>query len=166
MGRSLVLNSTYQPLCVVTTRRAVVLVLRSKATIVEAEAGFYCSEKLKIPIPSVVKLTHFVRVPYRARGSLSKRAIFLRDDFECQYCGATAENVDHITPRSRGGQHSWDNVVASCRPCNTRKENRSAAEVGLRLRRAPRPPKEHLFLLMSAGKPHPAWEPYLQAASS
>ena len=164
MGRALILNATNQPLCVVSTRRAVVLVLNSKASLVETHDGVIRSQKLTLPVPSVVRLNYFVRVPYRARATLSKRAVFLRDDFQCQYCGAAAENVDHITPRSRGGSHTWDNVVASCRPCNSRKENRSVAEVGLKLRRAPIAPKESLFLLISVGKLHPTWEPYLQAA--
>jgi len=164
LGRALILNATNQPLCVVSTRRAVVLVLNSKASLVETHDGVIRSQKLTLPVPSVVRLNYFVRVPYRARATLSKRAVFLRDDFQCQYCGAAAENVDHITPRSRGGSHTWDNVVASCRPCNSRKENRSVAEVGLKLRRAPIAPKESLFLLISVGKLHPTWEPYLQAA--
>lgn len=162
MGRALVLNATYQPLCVVPARRAVVLVLKSKAEIIEADGGFFRSEKLKLPTPAVVRLNYFVKVPYRARATLSRRAVFLRDGYECQYCGAEAENVDHILPRSRGGTHTWDNVVACCKRCNARKENRSPHEAGLRLRRPPRVPVDHLFLIVSVGKLHPSWEPYLE----
>ena len=162
MGRALVLNASYQPLCIVPARRAVVLVLKSKATIIEESEGQFRSEKVSLPVPAVVRLNYFVKVPYRARATLSKRAIFLRDDFECQYCGRAAENVDHIKPRSLGGTHTWENVVASCKPCNSKKENKSPAEVGLSLRRVPRAPKDILFLIVSVGKLHPAWEPYLQ----
>lgn len=167
MGRSLILNASYEPLCVVPARRALVLVLKSKATILEADNGVFRSEKLTLPVPSVVLLNYFVKVPYRARSAtLSKRAVFLRDAYECQYCGAGAENVDHIRPRSRGGTHTWDNVVASCRPCNSRKENRSADEVGLKLRRPPSVPQENLFLIISVGKLHPSWTPYLPLISA
>ena len=165
MGRSLVLNASFQPLCVVSDKRAVVLVLKSKATIEHAAEGLaFHSEKMTIPVPSVIRLKYFVKVPYRARATLSRRAIFIRDSFECQYCGAAAENVDHIQPRSKGGTHTWDNVVASCRPCNSRKENRLPFEAGMKLRRTPGAPKSHMFLMVAVGKLHPAWEPYIQVA--
>ena len=165
MGRSLVLNASYQPLCVVSERRAIVLVLKAKAVVEHAlEDGEFHSEKMTLPIPSVVRLKYFVKVPYRARATLSRRAVFIRDGFECQYCGAAAENVDHIKPRSKGGTHTWDNVVASCRPCNSRKENRMPGEAGMRLRRPPNIPSNNLFLMVSVGKPHPAWEPYITVA--
>lgn len=164
MGRSLVLNATDEPLCVVPSRRAVVLVLKLKAEILQADTSeAYHSEKLRMPVPSVVRLTHFVNVPYRAKATLSRRAIFLRDSFECQYCGAAAENVDHVMPRSRGGSHTWENVVASCRRCNSRKENRTPAEMGFKLKRPPHAPKGSHFLVIAAGKPDPTWEPYLEA---
>lgn len=161
MSRALVLNATYQPLCIVPARRAIVLVLKEKAQVVEYDGMMFRSEKLSLRSPAVVRLNYFVKVPYRARGTLSRRAVFLRDGFECQYCGAAAENVDHIRPRSRGGPHTWDNVVASCKRCNSRKENRLPAEVGLTLRRPPLQPQDHLFLLVSVNKLHPTWEQYL-----
>lgn len=166
MGQALVLNASFEPLCVVPARRAVVLVLKSKAEIVAADGEVYRSEKTSIRVPSVVKLKYFVTVPYRTRGTLSRRAVLVRDDFECQYCGAPAENVDHIHPRSRGGTHTWENVVACCRRCNARKENRSAAEVGMKLRRPPRAPQNNLFLIVSVGKLHPTWEPYLAVGTA
>ena len=159
MGRSLVLNATYQPLAVVTARRAVVLVLKEKAELLESNGMVFRSQWLEIPAPSVVRLTYFVRVPFRARASLTRRAVFARDDWTCQYCGRHAENVDHVIPRSRGGAHAWENVVASCRRCNARKENRLHADVGLRLRRQPFAPKDGLRL--SLGRLEPEWEPYL-----
>ncbi len=162
MGRALVLNASYQPLCVVSVRRAVVLVLKSKAVIeLQAEDAMFHSEKLTMPVPSVVRLVYYVKVPHRARAALSRRAVFLRDEFQCQYCGSVAENVDHIRPRSKGGTHTWDNVVASCRPCNARKENLLLSEAGMTLRRPPRTPKDSLFLMAAVGKTYPAWEPYL-----
>lgn len=138
------------------------LVLKSKAVIEQpADEGVFSSEKISMPVPSVVRLLYYVKVPYRARASLSRRAVFVRDNFQCQYCGSAAENVDHIRPRSKGGTHTWDNVVASCRPCNARKENLLLAETGMTLRRPPHAPKDSLYLIAAAGKIHPAWEPYL-----
>jgi 5-methylcytosine-specific restriction endonuclease McrA len=166
LGKALVLNASYEPLCVVPARRAVVLVLKSKAEIIAADGEVFRSEKTIVRVPSVVKLKYFVAVPYRTRGTLSRRAVLVRDDFECQYCGAPAENVDHIHPRSRGGTHTWENVVACCRRCNSRKENRTAAEVGMKLRRPPRAPQDNLFLIVSVGKLHPTWEPYLESTGS
>jgi 5-methylcytosine-specific restriction endonuclease McrA len=159
LGRSLVLNASYQPLAVVTARRAVVLVLKEKAEILESNGMVFRSQFLEVPAPSVVRLNYFVRVPFRARASLTRRAVFARDEWTCQYCGKHAENVDHVIPRSLGGTHTWENVVASCRRCNARKENRPHVEVGLRLRRQPFAPSDGLRL--SLGRLEPEWEPYL-----
>ena len=161
LGRALLLNATFEPLCVVSARRAVVLVLKAKAEVVERNGASFRSERAVVPVPSVVRLTHFVRVPYRTRVPLSRRAVFARDGHRCQYCGRGAENLDHVLPRSRGGPHSWDNVVASCRPCNARKEDRLPQEAGLRLRRAPVVPHADLWLIATAGSLDPAWTPYL-----
>jgi 5-methylcytosine-specific restriction endonuclease McrA len=159
LGRSLVLNASYEPLAVVRARRAVVLVLKDKAVTLESNGMVFRSERLSIPAPSVVRLNYFVKVPFRARASLTRRAVFARDEWACQYCGRSAENVDHVIPRSRGGTHTWENVVASCRRCNARKENRHHEEVGLRLRRRPFAPRDGLRL--SLGRLEPEWEPYL-----
>src|SRR5437762_13937955 len=159
MPRSLVLNSTHQPLAVVPARRAVVLVLKEKAVLLASNGVVFRSERFELPAPSVVRLRYFVHVPFRAHAALTRRAVFARDEWVCQYCGAPAENVDHVIPRSRGGQHTWDNVVAACRRCNSRKENRLPHEVGLRLPRKPFIPSDGFRL--SLGRPAPAWEPYL-----
>ena len=116
---------------------------------------------MSLPVPSVIRLHHFVRVPYRNRVPLSRRAVFARDGHRCQYCNRAAENIDHVVPRSRGGPHAWDNVVASCRSCNARKEDRLLADSGLNLRRQPREPHANLWVVATAGTLDPAWEPYL-----
>lgn len=161
MGRALLLNATFEPLCVVSARRAVVLVLKEKAEIVERNGAAFRSERQAVPVPSVVRLVHYVRVPYRTRVPLSRRAVFARDRHRCQYCGRSAENLDHVVPRSRGGEHSWENVVASCRGCNAKKEDRSPLEAGLRLRRAPAAPHADLWLIATAGSVDPIWHQYL-----
>jgi 5-methylcytosine-specific restriction endonuclease McrA len=159
----LVLNASYEPLAVVAARRAVVLVLKEKAAIIESNGMVFRSEHLSIPAPTVVRLNYFVRVPFRARASLTRRAVFARDEWTCQYCGTMAENVDHVIPRSRGGTHTWENVVASCRRCNAKKENHAHEDVGMRLRRPPFAPKDGLRL--SLGKLEPEWEQYLTSSN-
>ncbi len=135
------------------------LVLKDKAEVVASNGMVFHSERLSIEAPSVVRLRYFVRVPYRAQAPLTRRAVFARDDWVCQYCGAPAENLDHVVPRSRGGEHTWENVVASCRRCNSKKENRLAEDAGLRLARRPFAPPDGFRL--SLGRLEPEWEPYL-----
>ncbi len=159
MGRALVLNVSDQPLAVVTAQRAVVLVLKDKAEVVQSNGMVFHAERLRIEAPSVVRLTYFVKVPYRTRAPLTRRAVFARDNWSCQYCGATAENLDHVIPRSRGGEHTWENVVAACRRCNARKENHLPSDIGLRLRRTPFVPPDGFRL--SLGRVDPGWETYL-----
>jgi 5-methylcytosine-specific restriction endonuclease McrA len=161
MTQALVLNATYEPLCVVSTRRALMLVLAEKAKMLHATDGVFRAERMAVPEPSVVRLAYFVKVPYQARVSLNRRAVFARDGHRCQYCGASAENIDHVIPRSKGGQHVWDNVVASCRPCNTRKRDRMLEDSGMRLRRRPIAPREHTWILVAGGSVRAEWQPYL-----
>ena len=135
LGRALLLNASFEPLCVVPDAPGG----RARA---EGEGGDRRAERrraalrarARCPCPSVIRLHHFVRVPHRNRVPLSRRAVFARDGHRCQYCNRAAENIDHVVPRSRGGTHAWDNVVASCRSCNARKEDRLLSEAGLRLR--------------------------------
>lgn len=162
MRRALVLNAGYEPLSVVPMKRAVVLVLKEKAEVVHADGDLFHSERLVLPAPTVIRLNYFVYVPYRARATLSRRAVFARDAGACQYCGKAAENIDHVLPRSRGGAHTWENVVASCRPCNARKENRTPPEAGMVLAREPYAPRERAWAIIAVGNVHPEWEPYLQ----
>src|SRR5438270_11640673 len=148
MSRSLVLNASFEPLCVVSSRRALLLILDAKAELVHATERLFHSEKLAHPEPSVVRLSYYVKVPYQARVALNRRAVFARDGHRCQYCGAAAENIDHVVPRSRGGQHVWENVVAGCRPCNSRKQDRLLHETTLTLRRLPAAPRERTWILV------------------
>ena len=120
------------------------LVLKEKAVVLASNGVVFRSERLEFPAPSVVRLRYFVHVPFRAHAALTRRAVFARDEWVCQYCGSPAENVDHVIPRSRGGQHTWDNVVAACRRCNSRKENRLARDAGLTLEAAAGRPEGRL----------------------
>jgi 5-methylcytosine-specific restriction endonuclease McrA len=148
MGRALVLNASETPLAVVAARRAVVMVLKEKADVVLSNGMVFHSERLVLEAPSVVRLRRYVNVPYRPHAPLTRRAVFARDLGVCQYCGGPAENLDHVIPRSKGGLHEWENVVASCRRCNARKEDRTPQEAGFTL---------HLTL----GRIEPGWELFL-----
>jgi 5-methylcytosine-specific restriction endonuclease McrA len=162
MGNALVLNASYEPLSVVSARRAVVLLLREKADLIEANGERWRSERHEVMVPSVIRLRTYVRVPYASRAPLHRRAVFARDSGTCQYCGARAENLDHVVPRSRGGTHTWENVVAACRSCNNRKGNRTPSEVGLRLAREPEAPRRMGWVLVALGSSaDPRWNAYL-----
>jgi len=166
MTQSLVLNASYEPLCVVSSRRALMLILDEKAELLHSTEGLFRSARYVFSEPSVVRLWHFVKVPYQARVSLNRKAVFARDDHRCQYCGASAENIDHVVPKSRGGPHSWENVVASCRPCNARKRDRSPEESGMRLHRSPSAPRQRTWVLVASGVIRSDWEPYLVSGSA
>jgi 5-methylcytosine-specific restriction endonuclease McrA len=142
------------------------LVLADKAELVSSTDRMFRSERCAFPEPSVVRLSYFVKVPYEARVALNRRAVFVRDGHRCQYCDSPAENIDHVIPRSRGGDHTWENVVAACRPCNARKMDRLLHETSMKLRRLPRAPRERIWIIAAVGSVRPEWEPFLRPASS
>lgn len=145
----------------VAARRALVLVLGGKADVVSSNGHCFRSEHLTFAAPSVVRLRRFVSVPYRRRAALSRRGVFIRDGHACQYCGRAAENVDHVIPRSKQGPHTWENVVAACRRCNSRKKDRTPAEAGMVLHRMPYAPRPAFWLVVAVGGIQPDWQAYL-----
>ncbi len=163
MGAALVLNATYEPLCVVPLRRAVILVLAEKAVVVEASDAVMHSPRLSVPVPTVVRLSRFVRVPYRRDVPLTRRAVLDRDGHSCAYCSGRADTIDHVRPRSRGGLHVWTNVVAACARCNHRKGDRSLGELGWHLRTTPAQPPATVAVVMGWAARDPSWEPYLMS---
>jgi 5-methylcytosine-specific restriction endonuclease McrA len=161
MSRSLVLNASYEALGTVASRRAVVLVLGDKADCLHPSGTVMHAEKVEVPVPSVVRLRQFVHVPFRRRVAVSRRAVMARDGHRCQYCGAHADSIDHVTPRSKGGLHTWDNVVAACRACNVRKRDRLLSDSGMRLRHAPVVPHGIAWSIVAGGAVPEDWVPYL-----
>ncbi|MDP3714535.1 MAG: HNH endonuclease [Mycobacteriales bacterium] len=161
MAEALVLNATYEPLCVVPARRAVVLVLTAKAVSVSDRDEVMHSARTRLEVPAVVRLTRFVKVPYRATVPLTRKAVFARDGGRCVYCGAAATSLDHVVPRSRGGAHAWDNVVSACGRCNHVKADRGIAELGWHLRRLPTVPSGVAWRIVGARSVDPSWAPYL-----
>lgn len=161
MAGVLVLNATFEPLAVVSIRRAVCLVLADKVVTLEATGRRLRSEHLTVDEPSVVRLARYVRVPYPRHRAPNRRGVFARDDHSCQYCAGPAETVDHVVPRSRGGRHTWDNVVAACRRCNAGKRDRLLGETTMRLHVPPGPPPPSAWIEVAAGTVPPDWMPYL-----
>jgi 5-methylcytosine-specific restriction endonuclease McrA len=166
MSRALVLNATYEPIGVVSARRAVVLVLDEKVDVLADTGEIIGSARLSLPVPSVIRLRYYVKVPYKRTAPLSRRAVFARDQGKCQYCGRSAESIDHVIPRSKGGAHEWDNVVACCRRCNTYKGDRLLGNCSLQLRTVPTAPTQYVWVKVAAGTVPSAWAPYLDAAAA
>ncbi len=163
-SRVLLLNATFEPLAVVTAKRAIVLMLTGKAECVEVtlEGAAFHSESLTIPAPSVMRLSRYVRVPYRHAVPMTRSGVLRRDGRRCAYCGKRADTIDHVVPRSRGGAHTWDNCVAACRTCNSKKADRLIEELGWTLAVAPRVPDRAAGgILVLAVEPLPSWEPWL-----
>ena len=142
----LVLNQNYEPLNVCTVRRAFVLVDRGKAEVIENGRGYLHSQRAKFEMPSVIRLIYLIRRP-RPQGRLTRRDIFLRDGFACQYCGKSTKDLtlDHVMPRHRGGGHHWENVVAACKHCNHRKAGRTPEEARMLLKKEPYRPTYSYF---------------------
>ncbi len=161
MRSALVLNATFEPLSIVTVRRAACLVLAEKAELVEHDGSELRAASYALPTPLVVRLRYMVHVPYLRRASLSRRAIFARDGHQCQYCGGVADSIDHVMPRSRGGRHEWENVAAACRRCNLAKRDRTPEEAGMPLARPPRAPKGMGWVSLTVQRVPDVWKPYL-----
>ena len=163
---TLLLNATYEPLCVVSSRRAIVLVLAAKAEPVDSAPDVVHAATISLPVPVVARLTRYVRVPFPASVPLSRRAVFTRDGQTCVYCGGSATSIDHVVPRSRGGTHTWDNVVAACRRCNHTKADRSLAEMGWALPHPPRTPSGAAWRLLGTRSVDPRWREWLGVPES
>jgi 5-methylcytosine-specific restriction endonuclease McrA len=166
--RVLLLNATYEPLALVSDRRAVVLVLAGRAEPVAFKEGcsVFHSASLNVDVPSIVRLAHMVRIPRWARTPpVTRRSVLRRDGGLCVYCSEPADTIDHVIPRSRGGTHDWSNVVAACKRDNLTKADQLLSELGWTLRVKPAPPDGYLWRLRHLSDVDPLWEPYLAAAS-
>jgi len=158
----LVLNQSYEPIHVCSARRAIVLVFRGRAEVVEACEENVRSVSKAFPVPSVVRLDFYVRVPPKPL-TLSKRNVLKRDSFQCQYCGTRTGpmTVDHVLPKTRGGQDTWGNMVCACPKCNNWKGDRTPEQAGVKLARRPRLPNHVTFIRRFVGVPDQRWRPYL-----
>ncbi len=166
-GRVLVLNATYEPINVCTVRRAVVLLLKEKAELLERGRWELHSENTTFARPTVIRLVTYVHVPRDVHHrKITRRAVFARDSWTCQYCGSRSNlTVDHVIPRSKGGTSSWDNIVASCAPCNRRKGDRLPRQAGMHPRHAPRVPRAEVFIHVASPTIPASWRQYLPQAA-
>lgn len=139
--------------------RAVTLVATDKASVVHAREGTFRSQHLEIPVPSVIKIHKNVKPIRGDVMPVSRKALFARDDFTCQYCGNYGDEVEHIIPRSRGGKNTWMNLTTACRECNAKKADQTPEEAGMELLNAPFAPTKS-FLLAARGNDD--WRLYLQ----
>lgn len=164
MDRALVLNASDEPLGITSNRRAAVLVLSGKADALEVSNRVMHSPTFSLATPHVVRLRKFVHVPYRRPGgSPSLPGLRARDGARCAYCvKRPATTIDHVLPRSRGGEHTWLNTVGACSRCNARKSNRTPQEAGMVLRVTPYHPPSHIWLVLAMSEPHQSWSPYLR----
>lgn len=168
VGRVLVLNATYEPINVCTVKRAVVLLLKQKAELLERAERELHSACATLSRPTVIRLLHYVRIPRDThRRKITRRAVFARDDWTCQYCGShTQLTVDHVVPRSKGGTSTWENIVAACAPCNRRKGDSSPRQAGMVLAHAPRVPGPDIFIAVAAPTVPTSWRQYLRPIAS
>jgi len=159
----LCLNASYEPVNICSARRALTLVFGGKALVEEVSAHVVRTSKISIPLPSVIRLEKYRRVP-RRNHSVSRKGIIFRDGSTCQYClkklPAKELTLDHVVPRSRGGGSSWENLVASCCPCNNRKGDRTPQEARMPLMKQPRQIGIHAKHRLLAGD-EKSWERYL-----
>jgi 5-methylcytosine-specific restriction endonuclease McrA len=157
----LVLNASYEPLSLVSVRRAVVLLLREKAELLEVTQQLLRSSSQSMPVPLVIRLVHYVRLPHRKVPS-TRAAVMLRDAYTCQYCGETPGRqfltVDHVIPRSRRGAHDWSNLVTACTRCNQKKGSLTPEEANMHLVRKPFEPSYVALVLLSNPVAAQRWE--------
>jgi 5-methylcytosine-specific restriction endonuclease McrA len=171
----LVLNQNYEPLNVCNARRAFVLLDRGKAEVIEHSEGMLRSAFQNFPLPSVIRLVYMIRRP-RPQMRLTRREVFVRDHYTCQYCGKQTKDltIDHVMPRHRGGPHSWDNLVSACRLCNHHKAGMTPQEARMRLLKEPvRPPASAYYVFYHYLEAQsdwrkfiPGWERYEETAAA
>ena len=163
MGQTLVLNASYEPLNITSWRRAIILMLKGKAESIEEDTSHTIHTGKNLP--TVIRLRHYVKVPYR-EVALTRKNILLRDNNTCQYCNHRGSHlsIDHVLPRSRGGSDNWENVTTACLSCNIQKSNRTPEEANMPLKRKPYRPLSNLNFEATkhihSGK-HKEWSKYV-----
>jgi len=164
--RTLVLNAGYEPLAVVSFKRALVLVMNDKANVIERiDDDPVWGANTVFDRPAVIILNRYVRVPQSRRVPVTRRGVLRRDANRCAYCGRSASTIDHVMPRSRGGQDTWTNLVACCLRCNNVKSDRTPQEMGWDLLFAPAAPRGGSWTVRGTERGDPRWEPYLALAA-
>ena len=167
----LVLNLNYVPVNVCTVRRAIVLLAKGKAELLEqrSETARIRTYSAALDAPSIIRLVYLVKRPFAPR-RLSKKEVFRRDHYTCQYCGVKSQRLtlDHVVPRRYNGPNTWDNVVAACERCNLDKAGRTPHEANMKLRRTPAAPQPNPYRILENRTILAEWQPYIpwQSASA
>ena len=163
----LVLNLNYVPINISTARRAIILVGKGKAELLEQRDGHVRTVSQNVDVPSIIRLSYLVKRPF-VPSKLSKKEIFLRDQYTCQYCGikSTELTLDHVIPRRQKGAHTWENVVAACSKCNLKKAGFTPEEAKMRLLREPKIPQPNPYRMLQERTILDEWKPYLPWALS
>lgn len=146
----LLLNACYTPIRVVSMKRAVSLILQEKADSVVESERIIRSENITLNLPEVIRLRYYVNVPYKGKVPLTKRGILTRDRHRCVYCNEKATTVDHIIPSSRGGKNSWENLVAACKKCNSKKADKTLSQLGWKLDYVPFQPEGRMWFVLGS----------------
>lgn len=164
--RTLVLNAGFEPLSVVSFRRAMVLVMNARASVLEKDHHHPVRTIMgEFERPTVIVLNRYVRLPHGRSVPVSRRGVLRRDNHRCGYCQQSASTIDHVIPRSRGGGDTWENLVACCLKCNNNKGDRTPGEMGWSLRQPPKAPYGTAWLVRGIERPQPHWEEYLAQAA-
>jgi 5-methylcytosine-specific restriction endonuclease McrA len=166
--RTLVLNASFEPLCVVSARRAILLMMDEKVEVIEEgdEDRIFHSQHLDFHVPSVIRLKRYIKVPRGRSIPLNTRTVLARDCHKCAYCGEKADTMDHIDPRKNLGPHLWENVVAACHRCNNKKGHKSLEEMGWKLLIEPqRPIGAKASIVAFGGIVEETWKTYLGLAA-
>jgi 5-methylcytosine-specific restriction endonuclease McrA len=158
----LVLNQNYEPMAITNAKKAIILIYLGKAEIIEKNDAYIRSVSTSYPLPSIVRLTRYINVP-RKRIILSRKNIIKRDNHQCQYCGIRTGpvTIDHVIPKVRGGEDTWENLVCACVKCNNKKGNRIPEEAGMKLARKPQRPSYIFFIRYFISAIDHRWKPYL-----
>ena len=163
----LILNQDYSAISLCSVQKAFSLIYLQKAELLEKyENSFLRSISATYPKPSVIRLAHYVHIPYKGI-SLSRHNVMRRDHFQCQYCGSNKNlTLDHLLPRCRGGKSTWTNLLTACNRCNTRKGDRTPEEAGFVLKQLPKKPTLIAFLRLQATNCHQSWSNYLKVETA
>lgn len=164
MESTLVLNASFEPLGIISASRALNKVLSGKATAVDNSSKVFRAEHTEMFVPYVIQMNYMVNRKRHGRLGFSRRGVLVRDNYKCAYCGKSADTIDHVIPRSRGGENSYKNCVAACYKCNNKKSDRMIEDIGWKLNFTPYEPSPYSMLLLKASKASEAgqvWSKYV-----
>ena len=158
---TLILNASYLPLGVCSSKRAICLYFLDKVDILMNYDDHIHSPSLQMRIPSVIKLRKYVSFN-SLDVVLNRKNLLMRDDSCCQYCGSKSSlTIDHIIPKQKGGQDTWENLIIACSSCNSKKGNRTPSEAEMKLMKIPKKPNRFMYYNQYISQKNEGWKEYL-----